>query len=210
VFGSRLPAEPSLLVTDRLELTLLEPADAPRVADYVRRNHDHLAPWEPPRPVGFEDPAFWEAQLELNRAEMEAGTALRLFLVGRGGGRRAPVLGSCNFFNVVRGAFQACHLGYSLDEGQQGRGLMTEACRAGLDFVFDAWNLHRVMANYRPTNEPSGRLLRRLGFVVEGYARDYLFIDGAWRDHILTSLTNPRHDPVRLESVTPLATPRRR
>ena len=33
--------------------------------------------------------------------------------------------------------------------------------------------------------------LRGLGFVPEGYARDYLFIDGAWRDHIMTALTNP-------------------
>jgi ribosomal-protein-alanine N-acetyltransferase len=29
--------------------------------------------------------------------------------------------------------------------------------------------------------------LRALGFTVEGYARDYLFIDGAWRDHVLTA-----------------------
>jgi ribosomal-protein-alanine N-acetyltransferase len=42
-----------------------------------------------------------------------------------------------------------------------------------------------------PTNERSGRLLRRLGFVVEGYARDYLFIGGQFRDHVLTSLTHP-------------------
>jgi hypothetical protein len=25
-------------------------------------------------------------------------------------------------------------------------------------------------------------------------ARGYLFIDGAWRDHVLTSLTNPAYD----------------
>jgi ribosomal-protein-alanine N-acetyltransferase len=50
------------------------------------------------------------------------------------------------------------------------------------------------MANYRPENERSGRLLQRLGFAREGYARDYLFIDGAWRDHVLTSLTTPRPD----------------
>jgi len=38
------------------------------------------------------------------------------------------------------------------------------------------------------------RQLLRLGFTREGIARDYLFIDGAWRDHVLTSLTHPRFD----------------
>jgi [ribosomal protein S5]-alanine N-acetyltransferase len=34
-------------------------------------------------------------------------------------------------------------------------------------------------------------LLARLGFVVEGVAKEYLFIDGAWRDHVLTALRAP-------------------
>ena len=50
------------------------------------------------------------------------------------------------------------------------------------------------MANYMPINERSGRLLRSLGFQVEGYARDYLYVGGAWRDHVLTALTNPNPD----------------
>ena len=36
----------------------------------------------------------------------------------------------------------------------------------------------------------SGNLLKRLGFVVEGYARDYLMINNQWQDHVLTSLIN--------------------
>ncbi len=40
-------------------------------------------------------------------------------------------------------------------------------------------------------NERSVRLLRRLGFVVEGYARDYLLIQGRWQDQVLVGLTNP-------------------
>ena len=51
------------------------------------------------------------------------------------------------------------------------------------------------MANYIPENERSGRLLARLGFTREGLAKDYLFIDGAWRDHVLTALANPDFDP---------------
>ena len=46
-----------------------------------------------------------------------------------------------------------------------------------------------------PENTRSGRLLARLGFVREGYSRRYLFINGAWRDHVLTSLTNPTEIP---------------
>jgi hypothetical protein len=41
----------------------------------------------------------------------------------------------------------------------------------------------------------SGRpLLERLGFASEGLAKDYLFIDGAWRDHVLTARLNPAFD----------------
>jgi ribosomal-protein-alanine N-acetyltransferase len=48
------------------------------------------------------------------------------------------------------------------------------------------------MANYLPQNERSARVLKGLGFVVEGYAKDYLYIDGRWQDHVLTALTNER------------------
>ena len=33
--------------------------------------------------------------------------------------------------------------------------------------------------------------LKKIGFTVEGYARDYLFLNGKWQDHVLTSLINP-------------------
>jgi ribosomal-protein-alanine N-acetyltransferase len=74
---------------------------------------------------------------------------------------------------------------------------MQEALTGAIAYVFDELRLHRIMANYMPINERSGRLLRRLGFVVEGYARDYLFIAGGWRDHVLTALVNPKPMPQR-------------
>jgi [ribosomal protein S5]-alanine N-acetyltransferase len=72
---------------------------------------------------------------------------------------------------------------------------MFEALTAAIAFAFDVLRLHRIMANYIPGNERSGKLLRRLGFNMEGYARDYLLIDGEWRDHILTALTNAKLTP---------------
>jgi ribosomal-protein-alanine N-acetyltransferase len=47
------------------------------------------------------------------------------------------------------------------------------------------------MAGYVPHNIRSAAVLRRAGFTVEGYARDYILINGRWEDHILTAITNP-------------------
>jgi ribosomal-protein-alanine N-acetyltransferase len=44
----------------------------------------------------------------------------------------------------------------------------------------------------RPENTRSLILLERLGFEREGLAREYLFIDGAWRDHVMTAKRNHR------------------
>jgi ribosomal-protein-alanine N-acetyltransferase len=51
-------------------------------------------------------------------------------------------------------------------------------------------DMRQVMANYLSRNHRSANLLRKLKFVVEEYDRKYLFIQGKWQDHILTSLTN--------------------
>jgi ribosomal-protein-alanine N-acetyltransferase len=110
-----------------------------------------------------------------------------------------PIIGTCNYTNIVRGPFQACHLGYQIARQWEGQGLMAEALRATNAFAFDTLRLHRIMANYRPENVRSAQLLERLGFAREGVAKDYLFINGAWCDHVLTSLTHPAYDAAWIE-----------
>ena len=55
---------------------------------------------------------------------------------------------------------------------------MHEALTAAIAHVFEVQKLHRVMANYQPDNLASEKLLQRLGFEREGYARQYLNING--------------------------------
>ena len=184
------PAPPLTLETDRLLLTLPGADHAQRMVSYFETNRAHLAPWEPPFPKGMFTSLFWERRLVQNQQEYRAGTSMRLVLLNRENPHGA-LLGLANFTQFVRGAFMACTLGYSLDQDAQGKGIMYEALSAGIHHCFGPLRMHRVMANYLPINERSGRLLRRLGFTVEGYARDYIYIDGAWRDHILTALHNP-------------------
>ena len=163
----------------------------------------HLDRWSPPAGRGFFTASFWREKLRLAVEEFHADRAVRFVLQPRLEGEPAldtPIIGTCNYSNIVRGPFQACHLGYQIGLAQQGRGMMAEALRSANAFMFDERRLHRIMANYRPENYRSARLLQRLGFRREGMAADYLFIDGAWRDHVLTALVNPCYEPEWIES----------
>ena len=181
------------LTTGRLLIKIPGVGDAARLAAYVTRNRDHFATWAQKRPDSYYTEAHWDERLPAYLEELTRGNAARFMVIARAQ-PEGPMIGEANLFHIIRGGFQACYLSYSLDREQTGRGLMTEALSAVLDYAFDDLGLHRVMANYMPTNERSGRLLRRLGFQVEGYARDYLKIADKWEDHIMTALTNPRNE----------------
>jgi ribosomal-protein-alanine N-acetyltransferase len=42
-----------------------------------------------------------------------------------------------------------------------------------------------VEVSMRPENAPSRRVAEKLAFRYEGERREYLHIDGAWRDHLV-------------------------
>ncbi len=177
--------------TDRLLLKLPDSGQAPLMVDFRSSNRTFLEPWEPRRPVEFYSNAYWRLQLQRQQRDYRNGTSLCLALMPPDESR---IVGVCNYTNIVRGTFQACHLGYALDERLQGQGLMFEALTAANRFVFSELGLNRIMANYLPRNTRSGQLLERLGFVVEGHARRLLQINGRWEDHVLTALLNPAND----------------
>ncbi len=173
------------------------PSDAAgRVLAYHQVNEEHLGPVSPARPPTFFTLMYWRTRLAQDREDFRHDVGLRLFLLPREQSMNsAPVVGTVSFTNIRRGPLQACELGYGLDFRYQGKGLMTEALRAACAYAFSAMGLHRIQANHLPENLRSAAVLRRLGFVVEGYARDYLLINGHWRDHILTALIAPKDNP---------------
>ena len=183
------------LETERLVLEPLAREHAAAILAYYDRNRLHLEPWEPARDPLFYTLTYWQNVLPLLIAETETGNSARFLAFERGGPRE--VVAAVNVFNIQRGSFGAGTIGYSVDGARQGRGFGREAVAAVVKYAFDQLALHRVMANYQPNNERSGRLLRGLGFVVEGYARDYLYLNGAWRDHILTAkVRTPPGEPL--------------
>ncbi|MDX7987404.1 30S ribosomal protein S5 alanine N-acetyltransferase [Xenorhabdus sp. 12] len=187
MFGYRSTSPKLRFITDRIVVRLVYERDAYRLADYYAENKDFLKPWEPTRDGSFYQPSGWTNRLtymtELQRQE----SAFHFLLLDPD---ENEILGVANFTNVVRGAFHSCYLGYSLGEKWQGKGLMYEALQPAIRYMQRHQKMHRIMANYMPHNHRSGSLLEKLGFEKEGYAKNYLMIDGVWQDHVLTSLTD--------------------
>jgi ribosomal-protein-alanine N-acetyltransferase len=184
---------PIALSTTRLSLRIPSHRDAAAMVAYVGRNRAHFARWEPRHPPEYYSEPWWRERLELDARNALEGRSFRFVLATLE--EPARIVGQIHFSNIVRGAFHCCHLGFGIDRDAEGRGLMREGLERALRWAFDDLRLHRVEANHRPENVRSGGLLRRLGFVPQGYARDYLFIDGAWRDHVLTALLNQAWAP---------------
>ena len=178
------------LHTERLVLRASGPAFAVALADYHRRNHQVHAAWSPPMPASVFTYDGQSQRLAAAAKAQAEGTQIGWLLSLPD--NEHSVIGHVRFSQISRGPFCNAMLGYSIDSMHEGHGLMHEALMAALADAFGPRvALHRVQANARPENTRSLHLLARLGFAVEGIAKEYLFIDGAWRDHVLTALRAP-------------------
>ena len=179
-----------ILHTARYQLSLLQPENAHLLLAYRQRNSAHLNPWEPTPNTdsGTLEEACQRAAVK-SAQNFADGVAVYFIATDP---QTGAMLAACNFTNIVRGIFQACNLGYSVDHARQGQGLMHEVVQAGITYMFDTQGLHRIMANHLPSNTRSEKLLQGLGFAREGYARAYLKIAGQWEDHVLNALVNPQ------------------
>jgi ribosomal-protein-alanine N-acetyltransferase len=177
------------LETPRAVVRLASEADVREIVRYYADNRERLEPFDPERPPIFYEERFWRMQIRQNLDDFVADRALSLFIFPRSAPER--VIGNFGLSNFVRGVGQYCTLGYSIAGDFEGSGMMAEALRATIAFAFGSLHFHRIEANHLPHNLRSARLLQSLGFVVEGYSREYLRIGGAWQDHVRTGLVNP-------------------
>lgn len=170
------------LDTPRLTIVGINEINIHDLARYYLNNYQHLL-----KGGGFVPKTVDEVEDVCQQwlGNIEHETEVRFFIY-----RQHRLIGLAGISNIVRGAFQAGYLGYSMAKNEQGNGYMTEAIEEITAFGFCALNLHRIMANYRPANIASGRVLEKVGYQKEGFAEKYLRVNGNWEDHILTAMTN--------------------
>ena len=160
----------------------------PQMADYAEwaelreASRGFLTPWEPTWPADDLTRGAFRRRLKRYAEDQRADLAYAFLLFRAQDG---VMVGGLTLANVRRGVAQAGSLGYWMGARFARHGHMTAALRALIPFATENLRLHRLEAACIPGNEASIRLLEKTGFRREGYAREYLCINGAWQDHLL-------------------------
>jgi ribosomal-protein-alanine N-acetyltransferase len=166
---------------DQVEVRPPTESDVPAYVEAVTRSARRLSDFAVPDPHNL--PSVIAAQ----------SGAYRTFMVwARDQGGEHGLVGRVNIANITRGSFLSATMGYDAYDPYAGRGLFAEGLALVVDLAFHeephGLGLHRVEANIQPANTRSAGLVRSLGFVHEGFSRQYLHLPGAdgrraWRDH---------------------------
>ncbi len=148
------------------------------------RSRDFLTPWEPTWPPDALSRPNFRARVSRYTEDWRTDQGYNFFIF-----RNDEVLaGGIGLSNMRRGVAETASLGYWIGEPFAQQRYMSAALPLVLDFAFDRLHLYRVEAACLPTNVPSRALLLRTGFQQEGYARNYLLIDGKRQDHLLFAI----------------------
>lgn len=187
-----MSSDSGLLVSGRgVRLRPPRMSDFPAWAALRARSRDFLQPWEPTWPADdLTRPAF-RRRLGVYNRDLELGHGFPFFVFRE---EDEALVGGLTLSNVRRGIAQTATMGYWIGEPYARRGFTLDAVRAASRFAFTRLGLHRIEAACLPSNEPSRNLLLKAGFTLEGKARAYLKINGAWRDHLLFGLIEDEVD----------------
>lgn len=163
----------------RITLKSFTPDCAEELLNYYSRNKEHLGYYEPTR-----DNSFYtiEAQRDIlleSYKNLMSGTDIDLGIY-----KDDILIGKIKISNIVYGVFKSGIVGYSIDKEYQGRGYMQEALKLVLKYSEEELELHRLEASVLIDNDKSKSVLMKCGFKEIGLNERYLFINGAWRDHI--------------------------
>ena len=165
----------------------------PQIADFEEwaalreTSRDFLTPWEPTWPVDDLTRAAFRRRVKRYAEDLRTDQGYAFLIMRSSDG---ALVGGLTLANIRRGVAQASSLGYWTGLPFVRQGYMTAAVRSVIPFAFMSLRLHRLEAACIPANTGSIRLLEKTGFVREGYAREYLFINGIWQDHLLYGRLN--------------------
>jgi len=191
------PAFNPVLVHEPVMLRAAAASDFAEWADLREKSRAHLTRWEEAWTPEQATAASFRRRLRTYDADRRRGGGLFLLAFRRAD--RAMV-GGVTLSNIRYGASRSGLIGYWIGAPFVRQGYGSAAVKALIAHAMEAIALNRLVAACQPENAASQKLLEGCGFTDEGLARDYLKINGAWRDHRIFALTAADYEAIKVKS----------
>jgi ribosomal-protein-serine acetyltransferase len=166
---------------DDFEMRAWREDDIDAALDVVLRNREHLQTY-----------MQWmtdDYSLEHARKFLVAGIKDRLDrkTLGLALLREGNLIGSTGF-NRLDWSAKVCEIGYWIDSKAEGKGLITKACQAMIEYAFDELEMNRIEIRCSAENLRSAAVPERLGFKLEGTLRKAEMLNGRPHDFLVFGL----------------------
>jgi [ribosomal protein S5]-alanine N-acetyltransferase len=165
---------------ENITIKILTPDDGDKLLDYYVRNKEYLSKFEPHRDDNFYTEEVQRQSLIGNYKQFLKGEGAHFGIY-----KDTKLVGRIRLYNIVYGVFKSGFIGYSIDEAYQGKGYMKEAVNLVAEYAFEDLSLHRIEASTLVENKKSQGVLKGCGFQELGVSKEYLYINGKWRDHTI-------------------------
>ncbi|HYM40721.1 MAG TPA: GNAT family protein [Thermoplasmata archaeon] len=177
-------------VDEEIDLRLVRKRDATEIFALTERNRAYLRRWLP-WVDGTRSVEDTRAFIQRSQEQVRVGQGFQSGIVFRG--ELVGVMG----FVYVDGANRRAEIGYWISEDHQGRGIMTRACRALVDFAFGSLRLNRVEIRADMENRRSRAIPERLGFRQEAVFRGAGWMYDHHIDLVMYSMLRDEWDAAR-------------
>ncbi len=158
--------------------------DAKPLERELMDNRRWLRTWEATNPRG---PMSFDVRGSIRSLLGNARSGLGLPFIIEYEGQLA---GQLNVSSIAWGSVSSATIGYWVAERFAGKSVTPTAVALATDYCLFQLGLHRMEICIRPENEPSLRVVEKLGFRYEGLRRNFIHINGAWRDHFCFALVS--------------------
>lgn len=181
---------PVTLQHDTLTLAPLRHTHRRQWHEVRQRNADWLTPWEATDPTGSQPAISYGAMVRGHNRDGSGGLSYPWAIFRTATADLKPrLVGQLIAAPVLWGSMRSTSLGYWVDRAHAGQNIVPTAVALASDYLFTRVGLHRIEINIVPDNAASLRVVEKLGFRSEGVRKDFIHINGQWRDHASFALT---------------------
>ena len=158
-------------VREGIYLSGVTPADKPALLEHLQERAIYETTMNIPYPYSGADADWWiKKRIEHTRQQGKEVT----FAIREAG----KLIGVVSADSLEVGTTHRAEIGYWLARPRWGRGVMTDAVRAFVNYAFAELDVLRLTAHVLEFNIASARVLEKNGFILEGRLRKHFRKNG--------------------------------